>query len=165
MAQTPRMEDMLVDLLPDVYRYSVYVAKDRDRALEHAQDCMCRALRFRDKWDTDRDLKPWLFRIIRNLEIDHWRRARVRGSEMPLDGSTADGGVTEVSSAANQEAAIRLREVREDIGELHPRDREVLLRSVFEGRNHQEISEVMSIPVGTVKSRLSRARQQLSDRS
>lgn len=141
---------------PHLRRYALSLARDADDAEDLVQDCLVRALDKADSFEEGTHLRRWLFTILRNLHIDRRRRQSRRGIDLPLnDWEPA------LSRPASQEDRIELNDVLSRFETLRECDREILRLSVFEGLPHDAIAERMNVAVGTVKSRLSRARATL----
>ena len=107
----------------------------------------------------DADIRKWAFRVCRNRWIDEMRSRNVRTAqdidELP-DAAIFDG-------EAAVEGHIELSQAEEAIASLAPEFREVLMLIAVEGMKYKEAAELIGIPVGTVMSRLARARQQLAE--
>ena len=143
--------------LPHLRRYAMSLTRDSEKADDLVQDCAVRALSRTRQYKDGTHLRRWLFTILRNINIDGHRRTARRGIHVPVEDHAND-----VKQPASQEDHLELRQVGERIGELRPCDRKILYLSVFTDLAQDQIARRMEIPVGTVKSRLSRARQQLA---
>lgn len=152
------VRDSLPKELPHLRRYALSLARDRAAADDLVQDTVLRAMERSHQFQPDTHLRRWLFTILRNASIDRARKVQRRGPEHEL------GDVSEAATArpATQEAQLALSEVMSRIGELDASHRRILRLSVFEGLDHATIAARMEIAVGTVKSRLSRARAKLA---
>jgi RNA polymerase sigma-70 factor, ECF subfamily len=139
-------------------RYARYLARDVDRADDLVQECLMRAIAKIDSWTPGTNLRAWLFVILRNCHINELRR----GQRVNLVGET-NSDYDLVPTPASQEAHMSLLEVRDAYLNLSEEHREVLLLVAIEGLQYEEAAEILEIPVGTVRSRLSRARQALRD--
>jgi RNA polymerase sigma-70 factor (ECF subfamily) len=96
--------------------------------------------------------RAWLVRTLRNLAIDAWRR-----------GHAASGGLERASADPEAEAGAELRvDLARALGRLEERDREMVVLRYLEGMNSREIGELMDLPEGTVRRRLSECRQALA---
>jgi RNA polymerase sigma-70 factor (ECF subfamily) len=158
-ATEPVHDDMsrLEEERPHLRRYALSLARDVDDAEDLVQDCLVRALDKADRFEEGTHLRRWLFTILRNLHIDRRRRRARRGVDVPLnDWEPA------ASRPPAQEDHIELNDVLARFESLRECDQEVLRLSVFEGLPHDAIAERMDVAVGTVKSRLSRARDALA---
>lgn len=132
------------------------------------QEAFFRAYRYLDRFDTDRSFRPWIFKIGANLSFRHLRKQR-RGSWISIDAEDPRTGLTlgdRLHSPGAEDAVPRRAEYRrlsEAMDRLPPLYRSILvLRSVHE-LHYEEIAETLGIPVGTVMSRLSRARRALRE--
>jgi RNA polymerase sigma-70 factor (ECF subfamily) len=127
----------------------------RDLADEAVQTTMLKAWRAAGSFDTSRELAPWLYAIARRVAIDIYRReSRVSADELGDD----DVAVVPLSFERTWEAW----EVRTALDKLPPDEREVVRLSHLVGMTHQQIAEQLGVPLGTVKSRSSRAHRRLA---
>ena len=106
---------------------------------------------------SDGDTRPWLFTILHNLAVNHLRRAARRGREVPLD----DAGESDVGVPSTQEDALRRDDILGAVGQLPDDQRSVLLLVSIEDVSYAEAARILDIPIGTVMSRLTRARARL----
>jgi RNA polymerase sigma-70 factor (ECF subfamily) len=119
-------------------------------------DCLVRALdRLHTRRD-DGDMRAWLFAIMHNLHVTRFRRKRGEEPE-PLDMVSEAA----LGTAARQEDQVQVKEVMRVIERLPEALRSVLLLVTVEDLSYAEVSQVLDIPIGTVMSRLSRAREQV----
>ena len=100
-------------------------------------------------------MRAWLFAILRNRHIDAYRQARRHGTEVEID--EADQRET----ATRQEAALEARDVLAALEQLPEEQKSLLLLIGVEDFSYEEAARVLGVPIGTVMSRLSRARQRL----
>lgn len=150
--------ELIESEIPRLRRYARYLVRDIDRADDLVQDCLARAIAKIDSWTPGTNLRAWLFVILKNCHINEIRRGqRTRAISEP----GADYDV--VPTPASQEAHISLLEVRNAYLMLSDEHREVLLLVAIEGLQYEEAASILEIPVGTIRSRLSRARQALRD--
>lgn len=138
----------------------------RDEAGDVTGEVFARAFRLRDRFDTSRpSALPWLYGIAVNVVGDRLRRREVRRRRGVLAALRMSGREPdpygEVDAALDAEAAGPLP--RAALRRLEDRDRETLLLFAVEGLSYREIADVLAIPVGTVRSRLSRARVQVRE--
>jgi len=150
----------LVELLPRLRRFAYGLAAHREDADDLVQAACERALERVDQWTPGTRLDSWMFRIIQNLWFDRLRSRKVRGEQH------------DESALAHQtdENAHRVVEVRDtfahvsaQLDALKPEHREVLMLVCVEEYSYKDAAELLQIPVGTVMSRLARARLQLQD--
>ncbi len=145
--------------IPRLRRYARYLARDVDQADDLVQDCLTRAIAKIDTWQPGTNLRAWLFVILRNAYISEVRRC----IRMPFGTNSAEDDLRLVVSGG-QEASVELIEVRVALDALSIEHREVLHLVAVEGLKYEEAAEVLEVPVGTVRSRLSRARSALRAR-
>jgi RNA polymerase sigma factor (sigma-70 family) len=141
--------------IPALRRYAFALLRDRDRADDLVQDTLERAL---SRWllrRADGDVRAWLFTILRNLQVSRWRRDRRHGTAVDLD------DVTTPSVAARQEAALEVHDVLAALDHLPEEQKSLLLLVGVEDFSYDEAARILGMPIGTVMSRLSRARQKL----
>lgn len=149
---------MIVELLPRLRRFARALTRNMSDADDLAQSAVERALLRHRGFEPGTRFDAWMFRIARNLWIDHLRREAVRGVRAELDDEAlgADGRDTvENRLAANSAVAAMVA--------LPEGQREVAALVLVEGFTYQETADALEIPVGTVMSRLSRARAALAD--
>ncbi|HEX3991703.1 MAG TPA: sigma-70 family RNA polymerase sigma factor [Acetobacteraceae bacterium] len=143
--------------IPALRRYAWSLLRDTDDADDLVQDCLVRAL---DRVAADSAIaavRPWLFTIMHNLFVSRWRTMRKRRLTMPDD--AADN--VEVSVGPEQDDALARRDLLVGLDRLTEDQRQVLLLVSVEGLEYREVASILGVPVGTVMSRLSRARDNL----
>jgi len=148
----------LVALLPRLRRFACGLSGSLDRADDLVQTACERALSNLDKFAPGSRLDSWMFRIVQNLWVDRMRSDGrwQQGDENALDRLPANDMEREV------EARMELIAVRRAIAALPPEQRVVLILVTVEGKSYREASEILAIPMGTVMSRLARARVALT---
>lgn len=142
-------------LLPEFRAYALSICASPDDAEDLVQDAMERALRSDTRPRRLNELRPWMFRVIRNLHYDELRKRRVRREYLEAEKRLSDEAGT---STAARDVLIRLA-----FEKLPPDTREVLCLVDVMGLKYAEAAEVMDVPAGTVMSRISRARKALLD--
>jgi RNA polymerase sigma factor (sigma-70 family) len=105
----------------------------------------------------DGDVHAWLFTILHNLAINQFRQSASRGRHVPIDETNEDS----FGEAAAQEQKLMYQDVLNKLAKLPEDQRAVLLLVAVEGLSYADAAKVLKIPVGTVMSRLSRARERL----
>jgi RNA polymerase sigma-70 factor, ECF subfamily len=149
------IDDELREQLPRLRRFAYGLTRDREGADDLVQSTLERAL---SRWDSRRDaaaLKPWLFSILYRNFLNAHRRSRRYASVLERFHAT---GFEEHPSAEREVAA---RTALEALERLPAEQRSLLLWVAVEGLSYQEVAQILDIPIGTVMSRLSRARQAL----
>jgi RNA polymerase sigma-70 factor, ECF subfamily len=146
----------LIAQLPALRRYATALCGNTTVADDLVQDCIERALKQSDKLREQQRLGGWLRSIVHNLYIDELRRRRVRGIEEDI---------SEMSDNSALSAPPEDRGSRKDfvtaMESLSVEHRQILLLVGLEGLNYREIADELAIPIGTVMSRLARARERL----
>lgn len=159
MPGNPAFADRLVAFLPNMRRFSISLTGSADMAADLVQSACERALAHQGSFDPDTRFDAWVFRIIRNLWIDRIRRDRTAGPREDI-GDHADSAA--LTSAPDAMPRLELREVTAAIGRLSEDQREVLVLVCVEDFSYRDTAEILDIPIGTVMSRLARARKNLA---
>jgi RNA polymerase sigma-70 factor (ECF subfamily) len=137
---------------------------DPDDALDVAQDALLRFFSRLDRFQQERPVKPWLLAIVRNRARDLQRRRRVRRAE-PLAGDAETYRPELVAPGEGPEGDLARRQLRRELwrmlGALAAPQREILVLRDYQDLSYAEIAQVLDIPIGTVMSRLHRARATL----
>jgi len=143
-----------------VFRYAYLQLGDSAEAEDIAQETFVRAFRSFDRFDATRPLRPWLLRIARNLARNRWRGWARRGSaterwrrEVLVQASG--------SSTTPEPVASQADELRRVVSRMRDEDRQVIYLRYFLGLSLEETGTALGLPLGTVKSRLSRALDRL----
>lgn len=150
--------------LDTLYRGALRLTRNPDQAEDLVQDTYLRALRYQHSYQTGTNMKAWLFAIMRNLFWDRFKGGRPEDlsldedSDFPLYERLKDETAMPEAEVLNKLAA---KEVVAAVEKLPPLHREVVLLVDVEGFAYKDAAEVLGIPIGTVMSRLHRARQQL----
>ena len=158
-----------------VREFAASLCKDQQRAADLAQDTMIKALRKFDSYQTGTNCRAWLFQICKHCFINDRRRDKLMPIPVDLEGSwgssEVDGSeVREVHAVASnlQERELdRLLlgdEVSSALSDLPPEYQTVLILSDIEGYSYEEIAEMTRAPLGTVRSRIHRARKMMASR-
>lgn len=149
----------LIALLPRLRRYALKLSRSADLADDLVQSACERALRTAAK-PGDAPLDAWMFRILRNLHFDRLRHDQARGIAVDID---EQHELAHQDGSAASDARLVLDRVRDAIDRLPAEQREVLLLVCMEGLAYRDAAEVLGVPVGTVMSRLARARLKLAE--
>ena len=146
--------EQLKGILPRLRIYALSLTRDRDAADDLVHDTVIKALTGRHSFQPGTNLAAWLFRIQRNEFISGLRRQR---PTVPVDTAIAES----LSHPAHQDSGLVMREFVSAFAKLAPTQREALLLAVLEGLPYEVIAAHTGVSVGTVKSRISRARDTL----
>ncbi|HEU0221523.1 MAG TPA: RNA polymerase sigma factor [Paracoccaceae bacterium] len=149
----------LVALIPRLRRFAYAISGSRVDGDDLVQAACVRAIDRIDQFQAGTRLDSWMFRIIHNLWIDFGRARRRRGFETDPEAleHLSDGGL----AARRAEDRLMLAQVRQAVADLPEDQRAVLVLVCIEGHSYKEAAAALDIPVGTVMSRLARARQRL----
>lgn len=148
----------VIGQLAALRRYARSLARNSPDAEDLVHDALVRAYERRSTFRSGANLRNWLFAIVRNAHIDRVRSAMSRGQR---DSQTAQEAAA--SYPAHQEHSVRLAQVREAFMLLPEEQREALHLVAVEDLSYQEAADILDIPVGTLMSRVSRARAALRD--
>ena len=150
--------------LDTLYRAALRFTNDPSRAEDLVQDTMLRAFRAWKSYRPGSNARAWLLTILRNTFINDYRRARREPVAMDLDVAESlalPESARDMDPEGEFFARIVDQKVLDAVDSLPPDFREVLVLSDMEGLAYADIAAMLEIPVGTVKSRLFRARRQL----
>jgi RNA polymerase sigma-70 factor, ECF subfamily len=142
--------------IPRLRRYARALTRDLIAADDLVQDSLTRALGKLHLWQQGTDLRAWLFTILHNQYVNHVRRAAREGAAVGL--SEREPLLT---GAPQQGRGLELRDLERAITKLPKVQRSVILLVGLEGMSYGEVAAVLDVPVGTVRSRLSRGREAL----
>ncbi len=151
----------LIAALPRLRRYARVLTGDVNRADDLVQDTLARAWEKRRLWQAGSDLRAWLFTIMHNVHVNQYAVRRRELAETSID---ADEGVAhgwDLPVRATQSDRVELIEVLAHISRLPTDQREVLVLAAIEELRYEDIARVQGVPIGTVMSRLNRAREKL----
>ena len=143
----------LVDLIPRLRRYARALAGDKASADDLVQDTLERAWAKLHLYRRGTDLRAWLFTVMHNVHVNKLRAAR---STDPLEEE-----MPELAQRAAQGDALLMRDLDRAIARLPAEQRAVLLLVTLEEMSYEQVARTLGIPIGTVMSRLSRAREKL----
>lgn len=146
----------IIGQLASLRRYARSLVRDSDEAEDLVHDALVKAYERRQGFRTGANIRKWLFSILHNTHIDRVRQ--VRASERRHE---ALGHLADQSIAAGQDHAVRLAQVREAFFQLPEEQREALHLVTMEEFSYEEAADALGIPIGTLMSRISRARARL----
>lgn len=154
------LRQALTAVLPRLRRFGLTLTGSAADADDLVQNTCERALKYASQLRELNRLDAWLYGIMRNLWIDEIRHRRVRRH----DDIDAASDVIGEDGQATADGRITLEAVRRTMGQLQTDYRAVLMLVCVDGLSYKEAADVLGIPVGTIMSRLSRARQDLHER-
>lgn len=150
----------LIALLPRLRRFARALTRSVPEADDLVQDACLRAIDRADQWDPAQPLDRWVFRIMRNLWISETRKRSVRLGQGHVPAEEAD----ELRTVETGEAAVAVGEVQSHIAALPAELSAILLAVSVEGYSYAEAADLFDVPIGTVMSRIHRARKTLAAR-
>ena len=155
-SQTPQFRADLVGIIPHLRAFARSLTRNREQADDLVHDAVVRALSAANQFRPGTNFKAWMFTILRNLYYNEGRKDRARC--VSLDGLT----IEVESTPATQEASLEFRDFRRAYWQLSDAHREVLILVGASGLSYEEAAQVCNCAVGTIKSRISRARHELA---
>jgi RNA polymerase sigma-70 factor (ECF subfamily) len=145
--------ESIVELIPRLRRYARALAGDRAAADDLVQDTLERAWSKLHLYRRGTDLRAWLFTVMHNVYVNQLRSAKI--------GTALDEDMPELARPARETDGLVLRDLEAAIRRLPPEQREVLLLVALEDMSYEAAAQALGIPIGTVMSRLARAREKL----
>jgi RNA polymerase sigma-70 factor (ECF subfamily) len=163
-SQSGSFEELAMPLFDQLYNFAHWLTQNREEAEDLVQETYAKALKGFSSFQLGTNFRAWMYRILRNTFLTSRTGLRAT-STVPLDleedGHDAAVEMENPESILMSRASSQLLEGA--IGNLSVHFREILLLCDVEEMSYQEIAETLSIPIGTVMSRLSRARKTLRD--
>jgi len=162
--QLDSFEELATPLFDQLYNFAHWLTKNRDEAEDLVQETYVKALRGFSSFELGTNFRAWIYRILRNTFLTSRKGLKVTMT-VPLDFDEEEEGPETAIERDTPETILLARSSNEmmqkAIDELPVHFREILLLCEVEEMSYQEISETLAVPIGTVMSRLSRARQAL----
>jgi RNA polymerase sigma-70 factor, ECF subfamily len=140
--------------IPRLRRYAEALFRHRDGADDLVQDTLLRALEKSDLWTPGTNLRAWLFTLMHNLYVNHVRRSVRDGQRVNLDRINP-------SAAPGQIWPLMMRDLKRALARLPQEQRSVIWSIAVNGMKYEQAAQAYSVPIGTIRSRLCRARQTL----
>lgn len=160
LADRSKIKQEMIALLPRLRRFARTLTRSVQEADDLVQEACLRALSRVDQWDPAQPLDRWLFRITRNLWVSELRKRSVRTGTGHIPAEEA----SELVTAETGESGMIAAELGSLVTSLPQELTSVLLAVAVEGYSYAEAATLFDIPVGTVMSRMHRARKTLSER-
>jgi RNA polymerase sigma-70 factor (ECF subfamily) len=158
MDQSSSFEDQLAALLPRLRRFAHALSRNAADADDLTQATVERALRSRAQWQVGTRMDSWCYRIMRNLWID---TARSQARRTARETGEEEGLLVGEDPRSAMDAALDLKKILAAMEKLPDEQREVVALILIEGFGYREAAEILSLPIGTVSSRLVRGRTAL----
>ncbi len=156
-AQDSSLRDDLVAAIPNMRAFAISLCGNRDRADDLVQEALVKAWHHLDSFEVGTNLKAWLFTILRNAYFSELRKTKREVADS--DGLMA----ARVAVPAEQHAHLDLKDLSRALAELPVDQREALILVGAEGFSYEDAASISGCAVGTVKSRVNRARSKLAE--
>ena len=153
----PSVREAMLSAVPSLRAFAISLSGNVDRADDLVQETLLRAMANIDSFQPGTNMSAWLFTILRNLFRSEYRKRRREVEDS--DGSYADT----LTSHPEQHGRIEFEEFRKALAQLPPDQREALILVGASGFSYEEAAGICSCAVGTIKSRVNRARTRLSE--
>ncbi len=148
----------MIAILPRLRRFALAMTRSDVEADDLVQATCERAIANLEKWEPGTRLDSWMYRIAQNIHRNDIRQSKRRQGYLSIVKATQDA---HSDGEATANAQIALADVTAGIGNLSEDQRVILLLVVVEGRRYRDVAEILDLPIGTVTSRLARARETL----
>jgi RNA polymerase sigma-70 factor (ECF subfamily) len=162
--QLDSFEELAIPLFDQLYNFAHWLTQNRDEAEDLVQETYVKALKGFSSFQLGTNFRAWIYRILRNTFLTSRKGLKVTMT-VPLDFDQQDEAPEFTIEFATPETLLLARSSHESlqraIDELPVYFREILLLCEVEEMSYQEIADTLAVPIGTVMSRLSRARQTL----
>lgn len=157
MSVDPALRDQILAAIPSLRAFAISLSGNVDRADDLVQETILRALANIQSFQPGTNMPAWLFTILRNLFRSEYRKRRREIED-------ADGSLAEtLKSHPDQMGRVEFQEFREALAQLPAEQREALILVGASGFSYEEAAQICGCAVGTIKSRVSRARARLQE--
>jgi RNA polymerase sigma-70 factor, ECF subfamily len=157
MAVEDTLRDQMLAAVPRLRAFAMSFTGNRDRADDLVQDTLLRAWAYIDRFERGTNLEGWLFTILRNLSHSDFRKRRREVED-------ADGSYSaRLKTLPDQQAHLDYEDFLTALPKLPPDQREALLLVGAQGMSYEEAAAICNVPLGTIKSRVNRARSRLAE--
>jgi len=157
MSLDPTLRDQMLTAVPSLRAFAISLSGNVDRADDLVQETLLRAIANIDSFQPGTNMSAWLFTILRNLFRSEYRKRRREVED--ADGSYADS----LKSHPEQGSRLEFNEFKTALSKLPPDQREALILVGASGFSYEEAAGICECAVGTIKSRVNRARNRLAD--
>jgi RNA polymerase sigma-70 factor (ECF subfamily) len=147
---------LLEEQIPRLRRYARALTRNAPIADDLVQDCLTRAVTKQHLWQPGTDLRAWLFTILHNQHVNYVRRSSKTGASVDVEQLAS---VLPIEPSALP--SLELRDLRVALAKLPIEQRQAILLVGLEGMDYEATASVLNVPIGTVRSRLSRGRAEL----
>jgi RNA polymerase sigma-70 factor (ECF subfamily) len=157
MPLNPSLRDAMLAAVPSLRAFAISLSGNIDRADDLVQETLLRAIANIDSFQPGTNMSAWMFTILRNLFRSEYRKRRREVED--TDGSYAES----LKSHPEQNSRLEFQEFRTALAKLPPDQREALILVGASGFSYEEAASICDCAVGTIKSRVNRARTRLAD--
>ena len=147
---------LLEEQIPRLRRYARALTRNAPIADDLVQDCLVRAVAKQHLWQPGTDLRAWLFTILHNQHVNFVRKANNKSVSVEVEQVAPF-----LQVEANAMPSLELRDLRVALAKLPIEQREAILLVGLEGMDYEGTAKVLNVPIGTVRSRISRGRAEL----
>ena len=141
--------------IPRLRRYARALTRNADRADDLVQDTLTRAIAKAHLWQPGTDIRAWLFTIMHNQNVNKVRRAIRDHANVDVD------ECEKLVATTDPTASRQLRELERALAQMLEEQRQVVLLVGLEGMSYEDAAAILNVPIGTIRSRLSRGREVL----
>jgi RNA polymerase sigma-70 factor (ECF subfamily) len=152
------VQRQLITCLPNLRAFAIYLCGNMDHADDLVQEAVLKAWNHLDTFQEGTNMRAWLFTILRNAFLSELRR---RHDELSLDAET--DLALRLGKAAEQHGWMDGKDLLKALAQLNPEQREALVLVGAEGFSYEEAAEICGCALGTIKSRVNRARLRLAE--
>lgn len=156
-------EKLALPLLDSLYNFARWLSGDADEAQDLVQETFAKALKGFGGFQEGTNFRAWMFRILRNTFLTSKTGLEQRNTLQAEEGGMEDAAVDQETPERTMLRRADTELVQKAIAQLSPLFKEVLLLADIEEMKYQEVADALNIPMGTVMSRLARARKQVRD--
>jgi len=156
MTLAPNVREAMLSTVPSLRAFAISLSGNVDRADDLVQETLLRAMANIDSFQPGTNMSAWLFTILRNLFRSEYRKRRREVED--ADGSYAES----LKSYPEQQGRVEFEEFRAALAKLPPDQREALILVGASGFSYEEAAAICDCAVGTIKSRVNRARNRLA---
>jgi RNA polymerase sigma-70 factor (ECF subfamily) len=157
MTLAPSLKEAMLSAVPSLRAFAISLSGNIDRADDLVQETLLRAIANIDSFQPGTNMSAWMFTILRNLFRSEYRKRRREVED--TDGSYAES----LKSHPEQNSRLEFQEFRTALAKLPPDQREALILVGASGFSYEEAAAICECAVGTIKSRVNRARTRLAD--
>jgi RNA polymerase sigma-70 factor (ECF subfamily) len=157
MSADQSVREAMLQAVPNLRAFAISLSGNVDRADDLVQETLARALAHIDSFEPGTNMQAWLFTILRNLFRSEYRKRRREVED--VEGRFADG----LQSQPDQDSKLEFADFRAALAQLPPDQREALILVGAAGFSYEEVAKICGCAIGTVKSRVNRARNRLAE--